>query len=42
MYETRKKNSYSDNIKFTLIGLGSGLVLGTYTGITIGLKIPVN
>lgn len=42
MYETRKKNSYSDNIKFTLIGLGSGLILGTYTGITIGLKIPVN
>ena len=42
MYETRKKNSFSDNLKFTLIGFGSGLLLGGYTGVTIGLKIPVN
>ena len=42
MYETRKKNSFTDNLKFTLIGLGSGMLIGGYAGITIGLKIPVN
>lgn len=42
MYETRKKDSFTDNLKFTLIGFGSGMLLGGYAGITIGLKIPVN
>ena len=42
MYDTRKKNSFSDNLKFALIGFGSGLLLGSYAGITIGLKIPIN
>lgn len=42
MYDTRKKNSFGDNLKFTLVGLGCGLVLGTYTGITIGVQIPSN
>ena len=42
MYNTRKKNSFSDNLKFSLIGFGSGLLLGGYAGITIGVKIPLN
>ena len=41
-YETRKDNTFTDNLKFTLIGFGSGLLLGGYAGVTIGLKIPVN
>ena len=42
MYDTRKKNSFTDNLKFSLIGFGSGLLLGGYAGITIGIKIPIN
>ena len=42
MYKTRKNNSFSDNLKFTLIGFGSGLLLGGYAGVTIGVKIPTN
>ena len=42
MYDTRKKNSFTDNLKFSLIGFGSGLLLGGYAGITIGIKIPTN
>ena len=42
MYKTRKNNTFSDNIKFTLIGLSSGLLLGGYAGVSIGLKIPLN
>ena len=42
MYKTRKNNTFSDNIKFTFIGFSSGLLLGGYTGIVIGLKIPLN
>ena len=42
MYNERKKNSFSDNLKFTLIGFGSGLLLGGYAGVTIGMKIPIN
>ena len=39
MYEVRKTNTFNDNLKFTLIGFGSGIVIGTYTGLNIGLKI---
>ena len=42
LYEGTKKNNFSDALKFTLIGFGSGLVLGTYSGIVIGVHIPVN
>jgi hypothetical protein len=42
MYESRKKNSFSENLKFGLIGFGSGLLFGGYAGITIGIKIPIN
>lgn len=42
MYNTRKKNSFSENLKFGLIGFGSGLLFGGYAGITIGIKIPIN
>ena len=41
-YDTRRKNSFTDNLKFSLIGFGSGLLLGGYAGITIGIKIPTN
>lgn len=42
MYETRKKNSFTDNLKFSLIGFGSGLLLGGYAGVTIGIRIQTN
>ena len=42
MYETRKKSTFSDNLKFTLIGFGSGLLIGGYAGVNIGIKIPIN
>lgn len=42
MYKTRKNNSFSDNLKFTFIGFGSGLLLGGISGVTIGIKIPTN
>ena len=42
MYKTKKNNSFNDCIKYTLIGFGSGLLLGGYSGITIGIHIPVN
>ena len=42
MYETRKKDSFADTLKFTLIGFGSGMLVGGFAGVTIGLKIPVN
>ena len=42
MYNTRKNNTFSENLRFSLIGFGSGLLLGGYAGITIGVKIPTN
>ena len=39
MYDIRKSNTFNDNLKFTLIGFSSGIVIGTYTGLNIGLKI---
>lgn len=42
MYKTRKNNSFSDNLRFTLIGFGSGLILGGYAGIMIGVNVPLN
>ena len=42
MYETRKRNSFSDNLKFSLIGFGVGVLVGGYTGITIGIRLPIN
>lgn len=42
MYETSKKNNFSEVLKFTLIGFGSGLILGTYSGVVIGIHIPFN
>ena len=39
MYDVRKSNTFNDNLKFTLIGFSSGIVIGTYTGLNIGLKI---
>jgi hypothetical protein len=42
LYETNKNNSFSETLKFTLIGLGSGILIGCFSGICIGIKIPVN
>lgn len=42
MYETSKKNSFSEALKYTIIGLGTGLILGSYTGVVIGIQIPFN
>ena len=42
MYESSKKNNFTEALKFTLIGFGSGLILGTYSGIIIGIHIPFN
>ena len=42
MYETSKKNNFSEALKFTLIGFGSGLILGSYSGVVIGIHIPFN
>lgn len=42
MYETRKQNAFSNNIKFSLIGFGAGFLLGGVSGMAIGVKIPVN
>lgn len=42
MYESRRNNTFTDNLKFALIGFGSGIVLGGFSGIAIGIKIPLN
>ena len=42
MYETRKKDAFIDNLKFTFIGLGSGMLIGGFSGIAIGLRLPLN
>ena len=42
MYETSKKNNFSEVLKYTIIGLGTGLILGSYTGVVIGIQIPFN
>jgi hypothetical protein len=42
LYELDHKNSFSDALKFTLIGFGSGLLLGGFSGIVVGIKIPIN
>lgn len=42
MYETRKNNTFSENLRFSLIGFSSGLILGSFSGIVIGIKIPIN
>lgn len=42
MYETSKKNNFSEALKYTIIGLGTGLILGSYTGVVIGIQIPFN
>lgn len=42
MYQTRKGNSISSNIKFSLIGFGAGFLLGGAGGLAIGIKLPIN
>ena len=42
MYESRKNNTFADNLKFSLIGISIGFVLGSITGITLGIRIPIN
>ena len=42
MYETRKQNSLSSNIKFSLIGFGAGFLLGGAGGFAIGVRVPIN
>ena len=42
MYETRKNNTFSDNLRFSLLGFGAGLFLGGVSGVAIGVKIPIN
>ena len=42
MYETRKNNTFSENLKFSLIGFSSGLAIGCIGGFCIGFKIPIN
>lgn len=42
MYETRKQNAFSNNIKFSLIGFGAGFLLGGAGGMAIGMRIPIN
>jgi len=42
MYNTRRKNSFSDNLKCSLLGFSAGLLLGGYAGITIGIRVPIN
>jgi hypothetical protein len=42
MYENQKKNTLTKILTFSLISFGSGLIVGEVSGITIGLKIPIN
>lgn len=42
MYETRKNNTFSDNLRFCLLGFGAGIVLGGVSGFSIGIRIPFN
>lgn len=42
LYETNKKNSFSEALKYALLGFGSGFLVGGFSGVYIGLKIPVN
>ena len=41
-YETRKKNALNNDIKFALIGFGSGFVMGSFTGFSIGTRFTIN
>ena len=42
LYESRKNSSLSECLKYSLIGFSSGLLLGGFTGFTIGIRIPIN
>ena len=42
LYETNKKNSFSEALKYALLGFGSGFLVGGFSGVYIGIKIPVN
>ena len=42
LYESRKNNTFTDNLKFALIGFGTGLLFGGFSGVAIGIKIPIN
>lgn len=42
MYQVKKGNTISNNIKFTLIGFGAGFLLGGAGGIAVGMRIPIN
>nr|MCR4953675.1 hypothetical protein [Treponema sp.] len=42
MYEKRKENSFTEYLKFSLIGFGSGFALGGLGGFCIGFNIPIN
>ena len=42
LYESRKNSSFAEYLKYSLIGFSSGLLLGGFTGFTIGIRIPIN
>ena len=42
MYETKQNPSFSDILKFTLIGFGTGFIFGGVSGIVVGIKLPLN
>lgn len=42
MYQVKKGNTISNNIKFTLIGFGAGFLLGGAGGIAVGMRMPIN
>ena len=42
MYETRKKNDFSNLATITLISFSFGFVAGGFSGITLGVNIPLN
>ena len=40
MYESKKDNK--NILQYSLISLGTGFLIGSFTGISLGLKIPIN
>ena len=39
LYEERKKNTFNTNLKFGLIGFGSGFLIGGITGFAIRINL---
>lgn len=42
LYQTRKENTFSDNLKYSIIGFGTGFLLGGCSGFSLGYKLNVN